>query len=404
MKNMSRTLTLLLSTILVSALLTFSLACARKPGDAQISSQIQSKFSQDSGLATKQLTVQASGGVVTLSGFVDDEAQRQAASRQAASVDGVKEVINNLEVGNASNASANSSISPSPSGVDAARTEPVPFATTESKPADRHAGSRRRDRSRADRSQGDRSQSDRSQSDRSQGDRSQANEQTPSDNNSGGNNTMAQNSEPPQQNIQNEPPANAPPPPPARPQPHKITIEQGTQMTIRLIDSIDTEKNQVGDTFHATLNAPLSAEGMEAIPAGTDVTGHIVDLKSAGKFAGQSLVVLQLDSISSNGKSYSLQTDQYRKEGSSRGKNTAEKVGGGAIIGGIIGAIAGGGKGAAIGSAAGAGVGGGAQAASKKQSIKLPSETVLNFTLQAPVTVIKSEDRNGERQKLGESQ
>jgi len=175
-------------------------------------------------------------------------------------------------------------------------------------------------------------------------------------------------------------------------------------MTIRLIDSIDTEKNQVGDTFHATLNAPLSAEGMEAIPAGTDVTGHIVDLKSAGKFAGQSLVVLQLDSISSNGKSYSLQTDQYRKEGSSRGKNTAEKVGGGAIIGGIIGAIAGGGKGAAIGSAAGAGVGGGAQAASKKQSIKLLSETVLNFTLQAPVTVIKSEDRNGKRQKLGESQ
>jgi hypothetical protein len=399
MKNMSRTLTLLLSAILVSALLTFSLACARKPGDAQISSQIQSKFSQDSGLATKQLRVQASSGVVTLSGFVDDEAQRQAASRQAASVDGVKEVINNLEVGSASNASANSSISPSPSGVDAARTEPVPFAATENKPADRHAGGRGHDRFQANRSQADRSQSD-----RSQGDRSQTNEQTPSDNNSGGNNTMAQNSEPPQPNIQNEPPANAPPPPPARPQTHKITIEQGTQMTIRLIDSIDTEKNQVGDTFHATLNAPLSAEGMEAIPAGTDVTGHIVDLKSAGKFAGQSLVVLQLDSISSNGKSYSLQTDQYRKEGSSRGKNTAEKVGGGAIIGGIIGAIAGGGKGAAIGSAAGAGVGGGAQAASKKQSIKLPSETVLNFTLQAPVTVIKSEDRNGERQKLGESQ
>jgi hypothetical protein len=218
---------------------------------------------------------------------------------------------------------------------------------------------------------------------------------------------MAQISEPGQSNIQNQPPADVPPPAPPHeqaPQPRKITIEQGTQLTIRLIDSIDSEKNQVGDTFHATLNAPISAEGMEAIPAGTDVAGHIVDLKSAGKFAGRSLVVLQLDSISSNGKSYNLQTDQYRKEGGSRGKNTAEKVGGGAIIGGIIGAIAGGGKGAAIGSAAGAGVGGGVQAASKKQSIKLPSETVLNFTLQAPVTVVKAPERNGERQKLGESQ
>src|SRR6266851_9422311 len=165
-------------------------------------------------------------------------------------------------------------------------------------------------------------------------------------------------------------------------------------MSVRLIDAIDSEKNQVGDTFHATLNAPLSADGAEAIPAGTDITGHIVELNSAGKFAGQSLVVLQLDTVMANGRSHSLQTDQYRKEGSSRGKNTAEKVGGGAIIGGIIGAIAGGGKGAAIGAAAGGGVGGGVQAATKSQQIKLPSETVLNFTLQAPVTVIKPPDPN----------
>jgi hypothetical protein len=382
MKKMSRIL-----TVLLSAILAFSIGCARRPSDSEISGQIRSKFSQDSGLATKQLTVQASSGVVTLSGFVDNEAQRRAAARQAASVEGVKEVINDLEVGSASSTAANSSASPAQSGLERAATEPVPFKATERKPADRRAAGRRRDRSGADHSQKD-----------------QAIEQMPADDNSAANDTMAQNSEPAQNTGQNDQPVDAPPPPPAPPQPQKITIEQGTQMTIRLIDSIDTEKNQVGDTFHATLNAPLSAEGTEAIPAGTDVAGHIVDLKSAGKFAGQSLVVLQLDSISSNGKSYSLQTDQYRKEGSSRGKNTAEKVGGGAIIGGIIGAIAGGGKGAAIGTAAGAGVGGGAQAASKKQTIKLPSETVLNFTLQAPVTVIKPQDPNGERQKVGESQ
>jgi hypothetical protein len=179
-----------------------------------------------------------------------------------------------------------------------------------------------------------------------------------------------------------------------------VTIEQGTPISIRLIDSIDSEKNQIGETFHASLNTPLSAEGAEAIPAGTDVAGHIVDLRSAGKFKGQSLVVLQLDSINANGKSYELQTDQYRKEGSSRGKSTAEKVGGGAIVGGIIGAIAGGGKGAAIGSAAGAGVGGGAQAASKAKPIKLPSETVLNFTLQSPLTIARPSDPNADRPKL----
>ena len=361
-------------SMFLAAILALNLGCGRKPDDAKISSDIQSKFSQDSGLSTKHLTADASNGVVTLGGFVDNDAQRQAASRQAAEVDGVKEVVNNLQVGSASNPS----VSPPPPEVQVAETKPA-----RSKSMEKKAAARQRDHiySIPDRA---------------------------TDNDSG-NKTVAESSGAPPTNPQDEPPAEAPPPPsqapaPAPPQAQKITVEQGTQMSVRLIDSIDSEKNQVGDTFHATLNAPLSADGAEAIPAGTDITGHIVDLKSAGKFAGQSLVVLQLDSVMANGRSYSLQTDQYRKEGSSRGKNTAEKVGGGAIIGGIIGAIAGGGKGAAIGTAAGAGVGGAAQAAGKSQQIKLPSETVLNFTLQAPVTIIKPQDPNSGRQKLGESQ
>jgi hypothetical protein len=132
----------------------------------------------------------------------------------------------------------------------------------------------------------------------------------------------------------------------------------------------------------------LAVDGETVIPSGFDVEGHIVTVQSAGKFAGQSVLVLQLDRLSSSGRNYSIQTDQYSRKGSSRGKNTAAKVGTGAGIGAIIGAIAGGGKGAAIGAAAGGGLGGGVQAATKGQQIKLPSETVLNFTLQAPLTVV----------------
>ena len=145
-------------------------------------------------------------------------------------------------------------------------------------------------------------------------------------------------------------------------------------------------------------------DGEIAIPAGYDVEGHLVEVKSAGKFAGQSAVVLQLDRIAVGAKSYAITTDQYKKEGSSRGKNTAEKVGAGAAIGAIIGGIAGGGKGAGIGAAAGGGLGGGVQAATKGQQIKLPSETVLNFTLQGPVTVVPAGDRHSERPKLDTAQ
>jgi len=104
-------------------------------------------------------------------------------------------------------------------------------------------------------------------------------------------------------------------------------------------------------------------------------------------------------------KYYNIQTDQYHREGTSRGKNTAEKVGAGSVIGAIIGGIAGGGKGAAIGAAAGGGVGGGVQAATKGQQIKLPSETVLNFGLQSSLTVIPTtRGPNDGRQKLSTNQ
>lgn len=210
---------------------------------------------------------------------------------------------------------------------------------------------------------------------------------------------MAQQEQQPAPMPQAAPPAPAPPPPP-----QKVTIPAGTTLAIRLVDTIDSEKNQPGETFHATLNSPLAVDGEVAIPSGYDVEGHVVDVKSAGKFAGQSLLVLQLDRISVGGKSYSITTDQYKRQGSSRGKNTAEKVGAGAAIGAIIGGIAGGGKGAAIGAAAGGGVGGGVQAATKGQQIKLPSETVLNFTLQNPLTVVPAGERHAAGAKMDASQ
>jgi hypothetical protein len=361
----------ILTTILIT-----SGGCTRKPDDANISNQIQTKYAQDSGLSTKQLSVQTSNGIVTLGGVVDDDAQRAAASRQAAAVDGVKEVVNNLQVGGGSNNSVTASNNPAVKLAPSASSNPPTV-----RKSNRSGGSDKTNRDRYYEVASNPINSD----------------DTPPP-------AVVPTDQPPADPAPTPASSSPPPPPSTLPQqPPKVTIEQGTPLSVRLIDSIDSEKNQPGDTFHAALNAPLSAEGSEAIPAGTDVTGHIVDLKSAGKFAGQSLVVLQLDSISSNGKSYSLQTDQFRKEGSSRGKNTAEKVGGGAVLGGIIGAIAGGGKGAVIGTAAGAGVGGGAQAASKSQQIKLPSETVLNFTLQAPVTVIKPTDPNAGRPKLDDS-
>jgi len=360
--------------LLLAIILSLSVACAKKPDDTKVSSQIQDKFSQDSGLGSKQLSVKAENGVVTLSGTVDTDAQREAAGKQAASVDGVKTVINNLEVSNVGKPSAVAQSTP-PATLPASA---KPAAETAPPPANKPAKSSKPAKSHHD------SSTTQNPPDESSPEQSNANPPQPSDDNTA---TTASNATTAQE----------PPPPPA---PKKFIVDQGTQLTVRLIDPIDSEKNQTGDTFHATLNAPVTSDGEEAVPAGVELVGHLVEVKSAGKFAGQSSVVMQLDSLSYGGRTYNIQTDQYSKKGSSRGKNTAEKVGGGAVLGTLIGAIAGGGKGAAIGAAAGAGAGGAVQAASKSQQIKLPSETVLNFTLQQPVTVVQVPPADANRQKL----
>ena len=82
-----------------------------------------------------------------------------------------------------------------------------------------------------------------------------------------------------------------------------------------------------------------------------------------------------------------MESGYYQEHGGSRGKRTGAAAGGGAVLGGLIGAIAGGGKGAAIGAGSGAAIGAGASAAGKRQAIRVPSETKIDFTLKEPVMV-----------------
>ena len=176
------------------------------------------------------------------------------------------------------------------------------------------------------------------------------------------------------------------------PEPARVTIPEGTAITIRLIDPVDSEKNKEGDTFSASLDSPIVIDDKTIIPKNADVEARLVSAKSAGHFTGSSAVGLVLSKITFGGKTYDVQTGEFTKQSASRGKRSAMVIGGGAAVGAVIGAIAGGGKGAAIGAAAGAGTGTGVQALTKSEQIKLPSETLLEFQLKAPLTVTPASD------------
>ena len=109
--------------------------------------------------------------------------------------------------------------------------------------------------------------------------------------------------------------------------------------------------------------------------------------RKSGTFTGKSELQLELTGIVVNEQTIPLVTGEYELTGKSKGASTAKRTIGGAALGGIIGALAGGGKGAAIGAGVGGGAGAGSEIITKGDQVKIPSETLLDFTLQQEMPI-----------------
>ena len=166
-----------------------------------------------------------------------------------------------------------------------------------------------------------------------------------------------------------------------------IELPQGTVLTVRMIDPVDSQVNRVGETFRASIDEPVVVGSDQVIPRGADVVVKLVDDKQSGKISGITELTLDLVSVMANGRTIDVNTQTVTRESSSRTGRSEKVIGGTAVLGTIIGAIAGGGKGAAIGAVSGAGVGTAAEIATKGQRVHIPSETRLTFTLEYPVRI-----------------
>ena len=176
----------------------------------------------------------------------------------------------------------------------------------------------------------------------------------------------------------------APPPAPAF---RNLTIPSGTAIPVRITQTLSSATSQIGDRFTGSVASDVIVDGITVIPAGAGVTGSVSDVQEAAHYKGSSLLSVQLTGINRQGDRLTVASAPYTLRGKGRGKNTAEKVGGGAALGAILGGIFGGGKGAAIGAAAGGGVGAGANTITKGEQVQIPSESLVRFSLSSPVTV-----------------
>ena len=169
--------------------------------------------------------------------------------------------------------------------------------------------------------------------------------------------------------------------------PAYVTIPAGTPIYVRTIDAIDSTQEQVGDRFQASLEEPLRVDGIEIVSRDAGVYGRLTESKETGTFTGRSELRLELLALVINGQTMPIITGDYQLTGKSRGASTAKRTVGGAAVGSIIGALAGGGEGAAIGAGVGAGVGAGSEIVTKGDQVSVPSETLIEFTLQQDVSI-----------------
>jgi hypothetical protein len=171
-------------------------------------------------------------------------------------------------------------------------------------------------------------------------------------------------------------------------------IPAGTELVIRTNEAINSRTAGVDQTFAAQVDQDVVGDsGRVLIPRGSDARLVITRIDNGGA-TGTPELMLDVQSVRVNGRSYLVDTTDLEQKGTSgigKNKRTGQMVGGGAVLGTIIGAIAGGGKGAAIGAVGGAAAGAGAEVLTKGKEVHVPSETVLRFNLDNPVHLRYSE-------------
>lgn len=197
---------------------------------------------------------------------------------------------------------------------------------------------------------------------------------------------------------------NPPPPPPDQtasgaqsgapqspPSPAAVDIPAGTRVRVRIDQDLGSKISQAGETFSATVAAPVVIDGQTVIPRDARAEGTVIDARPLGHFKGGALLELRLERVRTQWGSYPVQTSTMERVERGKGKRTGLFAGGGAGFGALVGGLAGGGKGALVGAVAGAGAGTAGSAMTGNHQIFLPAETLITFRLEHAVHVTEGQ-------------
>ena len=169
----------------------------------------------------------------------------------------------------------------------------------------------------------------------------------------------------------------------------QMAIPSGTVLPLELTSAVGSDTSAIEDTVRGRLRRPVVLDGVEVLPAGTVVTGHVTAVERAGRVKGRARVAFRFTRVEVPGDAerLAIRTEPIVRLAPATKKQDAAKIGGGAAGGAIIGGILGGGDGAAKGAAIGGAAGTGVVLSTRGREVRLAPGTPVMVRLSSTIEV-----------------
>jgi hypothetical protein len=168
----------------------------------------------------------------------------------------------------------------------------------------------------------------------------------------------------------------------------EVTLPAGTVLPVDLETSVGSDTSRVEQPVQGRLRRAVTSNGIEALPAGTPVSGHVTAVERPGKVKGRGLIAFRFTQIHAGGDGLArMSTATISREGRATKKKDATKIGVPAAAGAVIGGIVGGGDGVAKGAVIGGAAGTGYVLSTRGEEVRLGKGADVSVKLTAPLTV-----------------
>jgi len=164
----------------------------------------------------------------------------------------------------------------------------------------------------------------------------------------------------------------------------EVEVPSGTEMDVRLTNSLNSGTAQVEDRFEGTTLVDLTINGRTVIPAGSVMRGVITAVDPATRTNRTAKMTVSFDQVTVSGRAYPIRGTVTQAIEGSGIKGETGRIATGAGVGAVLGGILGGVKGAILGTVIG---GGGTIAATEGKQVELPQGSVLRVRLDSPVQI-----------------